>query len=204
MEGRALDGRPFLAWHLSGGTSELLLVGGPGEGGRGAPFPSIRAVGGSRDISFGQLLDRVGNAMGLAFPAGREIDAIAASAGEGSGGGGMLTRISADGTHCSLSGAETQALRLLPRLDGPQRALLARELMDRIGDCIHKMTAAAAELCGVGEVLFTGGVAASSCLRGRPWPRGVKAVFGSAALSGDNAVGTALLGACSLCRRENP
>lgn len=54
--------RPFLAWHLSGGTTELLLV-EPEEG-------NLRAekIGGTTDLSAGQIIDRTGKALGLPFP----------------------------------------------------------------------------------------------------------------------------------------
>ena len=50
----------FLCYHLSGGTCELLKV-EPG---------SLTKIGGSKDLSMGQVLDRVGVKMGFSFPAG--------------------------------------------------------------------------------------------------------------------------------------
>ena len=66
-----LDG-PFLAWHLSGGTTELLLV-VPENG-------NVRAarIGGTTDISAGQLIDRTGQYLHLDFPAGKALDKLAA------------------------------------------------------------------------------------------------------------------------------
>ncbi len=61
---------PFMALHLSGGTSELLLVNS--DNGR----YQAHIVGGVKDISAGKLIDRVGVYMGLAFPAGKEMDSI--------------------------------------------------------------------------------------------------------------------------------
>lgn len=46
--------QPFLAWHLSGGTTELLLV----QPKNGVPY--AEKIGGTTDISAGQLLDRTG------------------------------------------------------------------------------------------------------------------------------------------------
>ena len=65
--------RPFLAWHLSGGTTELLNVVPDGA--------NVRAekLGGTSDISAGQLIDRTGVLLGLPFPAGRGLDALAAA-----------------------------------------------------------------------------------------------------------------------------
>ncbi len=62
---------PHLAWHLSGGTTELLRVTPEGKG-------SVHAekIGGTTDISAGQLIDRTGKLLGLPFPSGKHIDAL--------------------------------------------------------------------------------------------------------------------------------
>ena len=57
----------FLAWHLSGGTTELLLV---------EPGLRPKVIGGTEDLSAGQLIDRTGQVLGLDFPAGKAIDAL--------------------------------------------------------------------------------------------------------------------------------
>ena len=62
---------PFLAWHLSGGTTELLYV---EPDGAGCPAPG--SIGGTSDISAGQLIDRTGVLLGLHFPAGKALDAL--------------------------------------------------------------------------------------------------------------------------------
>ena len=59
-----------LAWHLSGGTTELLLV---------QPEKKnviCTRIGGTSDISAGQLIDRTGQLLNLPFPSGKHIDAI--------------------------------------------------------------------------------------------------------------------------------
>ena len=64
--------KPHLAWHLSGGTTELLLV-EPEE-------KNVRCtkIGGTTDISSGQLIDRTGVMLDLPFPAGKHVDALSA------------------------------------------------------------------------------------------------------------------------------
>ena len=62
--------RPFLAWHLSGGTTELLLVWPEGTGLR------TEIIGGSSDLSAGQLIDRTGVLLELPFPAGKALDEL--------------------------------------------------------------------------------------------------------------------------------
>ena len=67
--------KPFLAWHLSGGTSELLLV-KRGEDG----LPDCTCIGGTTDLAAGQLLDRAGALLGLPFPSGAALDELALTA----------------------------------------------------------------------------------------------------------------------------
>ena len=61
---------PHLAWHLSGGTTELLFV---------EPDcynVKCTCIGGTSDISAGQLIDRTGQLLGLPFPSGKHIDSL--------------------------------------------------------------------------------------------------------------------------------
>ena len=54
--------QPHLAWHRSGGTTELLLVEPEGKNVR------CTKIGGTTDISAGQLIDRTGQLLELPFP----------------------------------------------------------------------------------------------------------------------------------------
>lgn len=82
-----LDGT-FLAWHLSGGTSELLLVQAGADG-----LPDCTCIGGTTDLAAGQLIDRAGALLGLPFPSGAALDRLALEARAGKGlppqGGGL-------------------------------------------------------------------------------------------------------------------
>ena len=66
--------QPHLAWHLSGGTTELLLVEPEGKNVR------CSKIGGTTDISAGQLIDRTGQLLELPFPAGKHLDALSRDA----------------------------------------------------------------------------------------------------------------------------
>jgi N6-L-threonylcarbamoyladenine synthase len=177
---------PFLAWHISGGTSELLLAESGGS--------KLSIVGGGKDISFGQLIDRVGVALGMDFPAGARLDALASET-DAQAQAIKLTRIHRDGLFFNLSGIETQCLRAAK--GGVSAEALSLAVFENIADCLRSIGEEAARAYGVKDILFTGGVSASEFLRGRLSAAGsAKApVFGEAALSGDNAVGVALLGA---------
>lgn len=59
---------PFGAFHVSGGTTELVRARYTGDG-----F-SCEVVGGSRDLHAGQVIDRIGVLLGLAFPAGPALE----------------------------------------------------------------------------------------------------------------------------------
>ena len=58
---------PFLAWHLSGGTTELLYTQPHGWN------LDCSRIGGTTDISAGQLIDRTGQLLELPFPAGKGV-----------------------------------------------------------------------------------------------------------------------------------
>jgi N6-L-threonylcarbamoyladenine synthase len=180
-------GGHFLAWHISGGTTELLLA---EDGGA-----RLTIVGGSKDISFGQLLDRAGVALGMDFPAGAALDALATASDAAQKPRAHLARIASDGLFFNLSGMETQCLRAIA--DGAEAADLSCAIFGNIADCLLGVSEAAARTHGAAEILFTGGVSAAKYLRKRvsSAEAGPKPIFGDASLSGDNAVGIALLGA---------
>jgi len=177
----------YLAYHLSGGTCELLHV---KEG-------TIRILGGTRDLSFGQVIDRIGVLTGMAFPAGAEMDRIALEIMDKQGNmPKRLKKIPIDGLEINLSGIETQCRREIEQ--GADQHQLIFELFSRISDCICLMTEKAVAETGCRRILFTGGVSASRFIReeiGRGMTtNGLELVFGDPALSSDNAVGISFLG----------
>ncbi|HML37491.1 MAG TPA: hypothetical protein PKA19_08755 [Bacillota bacterium] len=140
----------YLAYHLSGGTCELLHV----------KDGAIQLLGGSRDLSFGQVLDRVGVSLGMKFPTGRELDLIAVKMRDGNKAGGsagksdkqdsgLLKKIPIDGFEINLSGIETQCRRELERGADPE--LLIYELFLNISECICKLTEKAVTATGCGS-----------------------------------------------------
>lgn len=186
----------FLACHFSGGTSELLQVTEKDPQKTGY---EIAVIGGSKDIAFGQVLDRAGVALGMAFPSGAEMDKIALETGRASA---VLTPVKVKDAWLNLSGIDTQIKNLL--CDTNECDPLIREIFDKITCAMEKMILQGAEKTGIGKVLMAGGVASSQYVRKRLPARlknaGITAVFGRNDLSQDNAVGTALLGGKELWR----
>ncbi len=187
----------LLVWHLSGGTCELLRV----------QDREIEIVGGSKDISFGQVIDRVGVLLGMNFPAGEEMDQRALQGKlSAEPGRKLLSPIRLDGLTFNLSGIETQCSRLLQSSEQKNHELnenfLIRELFDRIAETILNVSLRAAEQFGIKHILFAGGVSSSRFIRDKiknsAEGNAIQAEFGRPELSGDNAVGIALLGRKSL------
>ena len=178
-------GRPFLALHLSGGTTEILLA----DQGR------LTLLGGSLDLHAGQLVDRTGVRMGLGFPAGPALEKLAMQAAPQG-----LLGVSIKGTSCNLAGAENKIERWLAQ-DELSREQIAAEAFDFLCRTIERMIENACEATGARQALLAGGVASSTLLRGMLNARAKKRRlncrlhYAHPELSGDNAVGVALLGA---------
>jgi N6-L-threonylcarbamoyladenine synthase len=172
--------RPHLAWHLSGGTTELLYVEPKGSGVEAA------RVGGTSDISAGQLIDRTGKLLGLAFPAGKALDALTQGVPQGVPQGGYF-RVKLSDLTFSLSGVENQIKAQVERGEPPER--VACYALDTIGYAVLETTRAAwARWPGL-PVLCSGGVASSRRLR--QWMDA--ACFAQPEYSTDNAMGVAIL-----------
>jgi len=187
MGNESLLGRDFLALHLSGGTTEVARVSAGG-----GSIGSISLLGGTEDLHAGQFVDRVGVALGLPFPAGREMEALARGCTDG-GGTRLPSRVK--GLTCSFSGVETAAQRLLR--SGAPRETVAFSVYDCLARTVSRLIINAAEAAGLRDALLCGGVAGSLLLREllkkRMAHAGVSLHYGKPELSGDNAVGVALL-----------
>ena len=176
----------YIMFHLSGGTTECVLCERTENG------CNYSIVGGTKDISFGQLIDRAGVAMGYGFPAGKELDRIAATGSEVGKTKTMLPKIKIIDGYINLSGIETACQRSIEN-HVPETEITV-SLFSRIAEAITGMAEYLSDKYKTTNVLLAGGVSASRYLRseiGKTYP-GI--VFGEPGLSSDNAVGTALLG----------
>lgn len=157
----------FLFLHASGGTTDLLLAEWqvPGKeaaadlGDRPAEgFFRLRQAGGSMDLHAGQLVDRVGVAMGLSFPAGRALEQLAKEHKEI-----YPLPVSVKKTDVSLSGPCTAALRALEK--GAVKADLAAGVQQMLGDTFAFMLRNAAAQYKVKDVIIAGGVSSNLAIR---------------------------------------
>lgn len=168
--------KPHLAWHLSGGTTELLLVQPEGL------CVSARKIGGTTDISAGQLIDRTGKLLDLPFPSGKYLDELSQSAIDRE-----VFQVKVNGTEFSLSGVQNKVMAY-HKGNAPETAAYALRCL--IG-AIVKATKNALKLYPGYEVVFAGGVASNSLLREKC--QGLPAVFCPPRFATDNAMGTAIL-----------
>lgn len=167
---------PFLAWHLSGGTTELLLVRPEGTS------VTAEIVGGTSDISAGQLIDRTGVLLGLQFPAGKALDGLCAQADAC-----YKPSVKLKDLTFSLSGMENQVKALAERGESP--ANIARFAVNAVAGVVRRATLAARDRWPGLPVLCSGGVASNTRLRAEL----DGAVFAEPRYSADNAMGIAVL-----------
>ncbi len=183
VDHESLLGTTFYGFHISGGTTDLVRV-------KSDPINpySIELLGTSNDLHAGQFVDRVGVALGLPFPAGKHLEALARTAKRKD----VKLGASVKGTSCSFSGAESAAMRIV-------QTTVPEELAFGVYDClsrtITKMLRNAEQNYGTLPVLICGGVASSALLRELLQTRyGRGLLFGRNELSADNAVGVAYIG----------
>lgn len=184
--------RPFLAWHLSGGTTELLRV-EPEENG-----VAVRAeiLGGTSDISTGQLIDRTGVLLGLPFPAGKGVEKLSRQAQKRE-----YYKVKVNGLTFSLSGMENKVRQMVQRGEEPAEiAWFAQETVCRV---VQACTKAAMEQYPGLPVLCSGGVASNGRLK-ELLRQNCGALFAQPQFSTDNAMGTAILTWRALERGRTP
>ena len=177
---------PHLALHISGGTTDFILVN----------QDTIDNIGGSLDLHAGQLVDRIGVAFGFGFPAGKALEALALTCTELPL-SLLPVSMSDSDLHCHLSGAEAQLLRLI-KSNKYSQAQLALELFDFLSRTLCRLIIAGCKQTQINHVLIVGGVASSTLLRTLIQRRlekqrrySIKIHWGKPEYSTDNAAGVA-------------
>ncbi len=174
---------PFLAFHVSGGTTDCVLCEPDAENG---DFLHVTPISGSLDLKAGQAVDRVGVMMGLDFPCGIALEQLALQSR-------MQVRYKPtmrEGS-CCLSGLENQCRRMLDQ--GQAHEDVARFCLIAVAEVIQEMTRCAVAQCGDLPVLYAGGVMSDVLIRERL--EGRRRYFAAPEFSCDNAAGTAIFGA---------
>ncbi len=167
---------PHLAWHLSGGTTELLLVEPEGKN------VKCTCIGGTSDISAGQLIDRTGQLLGLQFPAGKGLDALSREAM-----GKDLFKVKCTDFAFSLSGVENKVRQYYEKNRNP--AETAGYALRCVVHAVKTATCHAQKAYPGLQVVFSGGVASNEMLRQQMQD----CIFCPPEFATDNAMGVAVL-----------
>ena len=169
---------PHLAWHLSGGTTELLLVEPEGKN------VKCTRIGGTSDISAGQLIDRTGQLLQLPFPSGKHIDALSKEA--------VLKetfKVKCNNMEFSLSGVQNKVQQFHAAHEAP--AETAAYALRCVAKAVYLASEQALKAYPGLSIVFSGGVASNSMLREVIKP--LKPIFSQPEFSTDNAMGVAVL-----------
>lgn len=173
---RELYGREFLAFHVSGGTTQALLV----KGGLDAQL-----IATSLDLKAGQAVDRVGVMLGYPFPAGKYVDRLAQESDKR-----YKINIKLKDGNCCLSGVENKCRAMLEKGEKPED--ICRFCIDYIMTALEKMAVFAREKYGDLPMIFSGGVMSNRIIR-EEFEKNFGAGFAAPEFSADNAAGIALL-----------
>lgn len=172
--------REFIAFHVSGGTTEALLVRPDKD-----RLLKIDIIGKTLDLNAGQAIDRVGVAMGLKFPAGAELERLALESDKR-----FKPHPCVKDTDCCLSGVENKCLSMLEK--GESNSDIARYCIEFVRSTLERMTKNILEKYGNLPLVFAGGVMSNSIIR-NSFTEEFGAYFAQPQFSADNAAGTAYL-----------
>lgn len=183
-----LIGKRFLAFHVSGGTTEGVIV----EYDCNNIF-SCRIVSETLDLNAGQLIDRTGVMLGLQFPCGKDLEKLALQYNEP-----IKVKPSLKGTSCSLSGFQNKLQDIYKKTN--DKIITSAYALAYVEASISKMTEEVFALYGKMPVVFAGGVMSNSIIR-KSLEKKFDSFFAQPEFSCDNAAGTALLGGIKIKNR---
>lgn len=169
----------FIAFHVSGGTTEALLV----EPDRDEIIKAS-VIAQSRDLKAGQAVDRAGVMLGLKFPCGKELDKLSQKSGRE-----FKIKPSMLGLDCSLSGVENKAVKMFE--NGESAYDISKFVLSSISAAIEEMTSGILNKYGALPLVYAGGVMSNTLIKYNITKK-FNAYFADSAYSCDNACGTAI------------
>lgn len=172
---------PFIAFHVSGGTTEAVMVTPDNE-----KIIECEYLAGSSDLKAGQAIDRVGAMLSLDFPAGPALERLAAECTEK-----IKIKPVIKGCDCSISGVENKCKKLFS--EGADKSYIARFCLEFIGQSIIGITDKLTEKYGNIPLLYAGGVMSDVIIKDKILNKYPGAYFSSPQFSCDNAAGIAIL-----------
>lgn len=172
--------REFIAFHVSGGTTEAVRVTPDKE-----KIIKTQLAAKSLDLKAGQAIDRTGKLLGLPFPAGPELDRLSLLSDKVY----KIKPFMKDG-NCSVSGLQNKCEKM--KKDGEKDCDIAKYCIDYISQVLFEMTVTLLEKYPGHPLVYSGGVMSNTLIRKRFYEE-FGAVFASPGFSSDNAAGIAVL-----------
>ncbi|MEG0693506.1 MAG: peptidase M22, partial [Oscillospiraceae bacterium] len=169
----------FYAFHVSGGTTECLLV-KPCE----ALF-EVELIAKTLDLNAGQLIDRIGVMLGLDFPCGKALDELSFGCHDK-----FQIKPSFKGLDCHLSGVQNQCEEL--KKQAKPDAYIARYAIEYVKAVIDKMTHGVLQTYGKKPLLYAGGVMSNRVIKEHITKK-YGGFFAEPQFSTDNASGVAII-----------
>lgn len=170
----------FIAFHISGGTTEAVLV-KPNE----RSIISTELIAESTDLKAGQLIDRVGVMLGMNFPCGPELEKLSENFSDD-----ITFKASIKDKNPSISGIENKCKNMIEKDE--ERAKIAKFAITAICETLDSMCGAVVkEHVGL-PILFSGGVCSNKMIKNR-LSKKYGAMFAKPEFSSDNASGVAIL-----------
>ena len=170
---------PFVAFHVSGGTTEALLIKPDKD-----EIIKAELIAESTDLKAGQAIDRAGVMMGLKFPCGAVLDKMAQSSNKE-----FKIKPSMNGLNCSLSGVENKAKKMFEENESNED--IAKFVITYITETLSAMADRIIDKYGNLPVVFAGGVSSNSIIKEKIGKK-YNAYFAKPAFSCDNAAGIAI------------
>ena len=170
----------FIAFHVSGGTTEAVLVTPDKDN-----VFNTEIIAQSLDLKGGQAVDRVGTMLNLSFPCGMELEKLALKSNTN-----FKIKPTLKGTDCCLSGVENKCRDMLKK--GYAKEEIAMYCLQSILAALDGMTKELIKKYGNIPLLFAGGVMSNSIIRNELTSK-YGAYFAKPQFSSDNAAGIAVL-----------
>ena len=174
-----LINQKFIAFHVSGGTTDCLLIEPDKE-----QIIKATEISTSLDLKAGQLIDRVGVMLGLRFPCGAELDKLSVFSNKT-----YKIKPTLKSLDCCLSGVENKCRKMMS--DGETKEDIAKFCIQNICSTIEEMTIRATQKFGEFPLIYSGGVMSNSFINNEITNK-FNAFFAKPEFSCDNAVGTAI------------
>lgn len=171
---------PFVAFHVSGGTTEALYVV------PNAHSFDVEIIADTADISAGQAIDRAGVMMGLKFPCGKELEVLANEYD------GKLpkAKICVKDGKCNLSGLENIAQKLYKETN--DKAYVSAYVLNFVSETLVALTKQIREKYPEIPIVYAGGVMSNKFLKSK-LSAFDNTYFAEPQFSADNAAGIAIL-----------